>query len=389
MNQNTPIKKICYVATIPAVVHSFLRVHIQAAAKEYDVTVICNETDKHLLNGLNAHIILLPITRKPSPWNDALSVLQLFKLFRRERFDIVHSIMPKTGMLAMLAAWLARVPVRIHTFTGQVWVTKSGIKRKLLKGFDKLIGYFSTSSFADSPSQRDFLINEGVIPPKKIRVIGAGSICGINPERFHPDAKAKEAIRQELGISQDSRIILYVGRLNRDKGLFDLANAFNTIAKEHPDTVLVLVGAQEDVFFEEIQKICADYQDRLRYVSFTPFPEKYMASADLFCLPSYREGFGMTVIEAAACGLPTVGSRIYGITDAIKDGETGLLFTARCTDELIQALSLLLINQSLLEHMSKLAQTRTLDLFTSQIITEAMLTTYKNLLIYKEKNPHE
>ena len=127
------MKNLCYVATIPAVVHAFLRAHIQAAAKSYHVTVICNATEKHLLEGLNARLIFLPIERKPSPWGDILILFKLYNIFRREQFDIVHSIMPKTGMLAMLAANLALVPVRIHTFTGQVWGDKTGCEAKIAK----------------------------------------------------------------------------------------------------------------------------------------------------------------------------------------------------------------------------------------------------------------
>ena len=322
------VKKLCYVATIPAVVHAFLRGHIQAAAEEYDVTVVCNSADRHLLDGLNARLILLPIERKPSPWRDMLVLFQLYKLFRRERFDIVHSIMPKTGMIAMLAAWLARVPTRIHTFTGQVWVRKHGARRIVLKWFDKLIGGFATCILADSPSQRDFLVNERVLPPGKGKVIGAGSICGVDPLRFHPDPDARRTMRDELDIAQDAKVILFVGRLNRDKGMLDLAAAFDAIAKQHPDVLLLLVGAEEDVPFSRIQEICQAGRDRLHYVSFTATPEHYMTAADIFCLPSYREGFGMTIIEAAACGVPAVASRIYGVTDAVVDGKTGLLFPA-------------------------------------------------------------
>ena len=284
------MKKLCYVATIPAVVHAFLRGHIQAAAEKYQVTVICNSADKHLLDGLNARLILLPIERKPSPWKDALILFQLYKLFRREQFDIVHSIMPKTGMLAMLAAWLGLVPVRIHTFTGQVWATQQGVRRTLLKRFDKFIGGFATCVLADSPSQRDFLINEGVLPPDKAKVIGAGSICGVDPLRFHPDTEARRIIRQDLEIARDAGVILFVGRLNRDKGMLDLAAAFDTIARHYPDVVLLLVGAEEDVPFSRIREICHAGRDRLHYVSFTASPERYMAAADIFCLPSYREG---------------------------------------------------------------------------------------------------
>jgi glycosyltransferase involved in cell wall biosynthesis len=374
------VKKLCYVATIPAVVHAFLRGHIQAAADKYEVTVICNSADKHLLGGLNARLILLSIERKPSPWRDMLVFLQLFNLFRRERFDIVHSIMPKTGMLAMLAAWLACVPTRMHTFTGQVWVTKHGAQRKLLKWFDKLIGCFVTCALADSPSQRDFLVNEGVLSSSKAKVIGAGSICGVDPLRFHHDTEARRMIRHDLGLPQGAKIILFVGRLNRDKGMLDLAAAFDAIAKQHADVVLLLVGAEEDVPFSHIQEICYAESNHLHYVSFTSTPERYMMAADIFCLPSYREGFGMTIIEAAACGVPAVASRIYGITDAVEDGKTGLLFPAGNVSALTQSLLKLITENELRQQMGNAARVRALEVFPSEKITEGMLALYGELL---------
>lgn len=371
------MKKLCYVATIPAVVHAFLRVHIQAAAEKYQVTVICNSADKHLLEGLNARLILLSIERKPSPWKDMLVLLQLFNLFRRERFDIVHSIMPKTGMLAMLAARLARVPTRIHTFTGQVWITKHGAQRISLKWFDKMIGSFATCALADSPSQRDFLVAEGVLPAGKANVIGAGSICGVDPLRFIPDTESRRITRHALGIAQNDKVVLFVGRLNRDKGMLELAAAFDEIAKHRTDIWLLLVGAEEDVSFSRIQEICSAERERLRYVCFAPEPERYMAAADVFCLPSYREGFGMTIIEAAACGVPAVASRIYGITDAVADGKTGLLFPVGEVPALTQALLTLITEDALRKRMGNEARERVLKLFSSEKIAAELLALYQ------------
>ena len=373
------MKKLCYVATIPAVVHAFLRVHIQAAAEQYEVTVICNSADKHLLDGLNARLVLLPIERKPSPWRDMLVLFQLCNLFRRERFDIVHSIMPKTGMLAMLAAWVTCVPIRIHTFTGQVWVTKHGVQRKLLKWFDKQIGSFATCTLADSLSQRDFLVNERVLSLAKATVIGAGSICGVDPLRFHPDAEHRPGVRHDLKIAQDATVILFVGRLNRDKGMLELAAAFNTVAKQHPDVELLLVGAEEEVPFSHIQEICHAWCDRLHYVGFTATPEQYMTAADIFCLPSYREGFGMTIIEAAACGVPAVASRIYGITDAVEEGRTGLLFPVGDVAALTQALLKLVTKNELRQKMGNDAHERALELFSSEKIAHDLLKLYEKL----------
>lgn len=373
------MKKLCYVATIPAVVHAFLRGHIEAASEKYEVTVICNSTDKHLLEGLNAHLILLTIERKPSPLRDVQAFFQLLRLFRRERFDIVHSIMPKTGMVAMFAAWSIRVPTRIHTFTGQVWVTDSGASRILFKCLDKMIGRFATFLLADSPSQREFLINEGVLPLKKVNVIGAGSICGVASARFHPDLGTRLAVRNELGIAQDDIVILFVGRLNRDKGMLDLALAFSSIANLHQSVVLLLVGAEEDILFSRIKGICSIHGHRLRHVSFTPKPECYMASADIFCLPSYREGFGLTIIEAAACCVPAVASRIYGITDAVADGVTGLLIPPGDVDELTRALLKLISETKLRRKMGLAAYHRALKLFSSEKVTREMVALYDRL----------
>jgi glycosyltransferase involved in cell wall biosynthesis len=373
------MKKLCYVATIPAAVHAFLRGYILASAEKYDVTVVCNSVEVDMLDGLNAHLILLPIERKPSPWKDMLVLFQLCKLFRREQFDIVHSIMPKTGMIAMLAALLVRVPTRIHTFTGQVWVTKHGVRRILLKWFDKMIGRFALCVLVDSPSQRDFLVDESVVPFGKTKVIGAGSICGVDSARFHPDQDARSSVRHDLGIFQDAPVILFVGRLNCDKGMLDLAWAFSAIAKINKDVVLLLVGSEEDVPFSRIQEICGTHSERLRYVSFTSTPEDYMAAADIFCLPSYREGFGMTIIEAAACAVPAVASRIYGITDAVVDGKTGLLIPCGDVAALTQALLKLILEDNLRQQMGNAARVRALELFSATYFTREMVNLYDRL----------
>jgi glycosyltransferase involved in cell wall biosynthesis len=374
------VKKLCYVATIPAVVNSFLRSHIQAAAEKYEVTVICNSVDPHLLDGLKARLILLPIERKPSPWRDMLVLFQLFNLFHHERFDIVHSHMPKTALLGMLAAWLAGIKIRINTFHGEVWATRSGWRRTALKLFDRLVGLLATDILVVSPSQLNFLVNEGILSPGNAKVIGAGSICGVDSLYFHPDAETRRTVRHDLGIAQEAKVILFVGRLNRDKGMLDLAAAFDTIARHHLDVVLLLVGAEEDVPFSRIQEICSEEHDRLHYVNFTSTPERYMMAADIFCLPSYREGFGMTIIEAAACGVPTVATCIYGITDAVEDGKTGLLFSAGDVAGLTQSLLKLIDDQYLRQKLGVAARVRALELFPSHKISKGMLDLYGELL---------
>lgn len=374
------MKKLCFVATIPAVVHSFLKEHIRASAEKWSVKIISHPDGSELLNDLDAEFIPLVIERKPSPWRDLCDLIQLMILFHRERFDLVHSITPKAGLLSMMAAWLVGVPNRMHTFTGQVWANKRGWQRSALKLFDKMIALFATHVLVDSPSQRDFLVAEGVLPQGKGIVLGQGSICGVDERRFHPDVREREAVRAELGISSEQTVILFLGRLNRDKGILDLAAAFTHIASFRNDVVLVLVGAEEDVTYARVQETCGEYQAQLRRVKFTPRPERYMAVADIFCLPSYREGFGQVIIEAAASGVPTAASRIYGITDAVEDGRTGLLFPAGDVAALTQSLLALIKDQALRQRMGEAARERALKFFASDEITGKLQDLYEQQL---------
>jgi glycosyltransferase involved in cell wall biosynthesis len=288
--------------------------------------------------------------------------------------------MPKTGLLAMIAAWITGVPNRLHTFTGQVWATKHGWKRNALKLFDKLIVLFATHILVDSPSQLAFLVSEGVLSKDKGIVIGHGSICGIDANRFHPDLLVRHAVRDELNISSEHTVILFLGRLNRDKGILDLAYSFAEIATDRTDVILLLVGAEEDVPYTRIQEICWLYREQLRRVNFTAYPERYMATADIFCLPSYREGFGQAIIEAAASGVPAVASRIYGISDAVEDGLTGILFSPGDVASFTHSLLKLIEDPSLRQKMGETARFRALDLFPSHKISEGVLALYSELL---------
>jgi glycosyltransferase involved in cell wall biosynthesis len=333
-----------------------------------------------LLREINAQFWPIAFERKISLWRDFCSLMQLILLFRREKFDLVHSIMPKTGLLTMVAAWVVGVPIRLHTFTGQVWATKHGGNRQLLKFFDKLIVWFATQIFVDSPSQRDFLVAEGVLSNNQGLVIGNGSICGVDEDKFRADATIRKAVRRELNIAPKDTVILFLGRLNRDKGLLDLARAFTEIASHRSDVIWVLVGAEETVSYLTIQEICDDYRKQLRRVDFTPYPERYMMAADIFCLPSYREGFGQVIIEAAACGVPAVASRIYGISDAVEDGVTGILFPVADITSLTQSLLALISNHAMRQAMGDAARQRALKLFSSHKITAEVVAFYSMLL---------
>ena len=175
-------------------------------------------------------------------------------------------------------------------------------------------------------------------------------------------------------------MFLYLGRINRDKGLLDLAQAFAEAGARHPNAHLLLVGPDEGNLRAELARAAAACAGRLHSAGLTDRPQDYFAAADVFCLPSYREGFGSTIIEAAAAGVPAIGSRIYGVSDAIVDGETGLLFEAGNAQELALSMGTLAGDASLRSRMGQKARERALRDFSSTVVTAALFEYYETLL---------
>jgi glycosyltransferase involved in cell wall biosynthesis len=375
-------KKICIVATVSLPLVMFMKPHIAMLSEQYDVTLVANGLVQDFSSMLNANVRFIPINiaRKISLWGDMVALFQLYRLFRHERFDVVHSLMPKTALLAMLAAFAAAVPRRIHTFTGQVWANKTGVSRFGLKMLDKLVAKCTTGLLADSISQRQFLIDQHVVDEDKIVVLGNGSICGVDAERFKPNLTARYRIRSNLGIPENAIVYLFLGRLNIDKGVQDLAHAFAVLAGDIPKAHLLVVGPDEGGMDMMLQRILEKCLGQFHRVGFTNEPENYMACADIFCLPSYREGFGSVVIEAAAVGIPAVASNIYGLADAVKDGETGILHQPKNIQEIEQALLTLTHDEELRQTMSKQAMVRAHTFFATDVVVAAMRDYYQKSL---------
>jgi glycosyltransferase involved in cell wall biosynthesis len=378
---NKSKKKICLVVASPLTIKFFLMGHIARLGKEYDLTVITNTDDPDFLTHLQVpvRVISLRIERNVSLWRDATSLLLLTLIFARERFDIVHSLSTKTGLLAMVSAWLVKVPARVHTFQGEVWATKIGFWRRFLKFLDKVVVFCSTHLLVVSQSEGRFLIEEGVVRPGQLTLMANGSICGVDVERFKPDMAMRLSIRVQLAIPEADLLILYVGRLNRDKGLGDLAKAFSQLSKARSDVHLLAVGPDEGEL-RQLMLNDAGSTGRLHFAEYTKSPEHYMAAADILCLPSYREGFGLVLIEAAATGLPTVASRIYGITDAVVDGVTGLLFEVKNVEDLAAKLGQLLDNPELRIALGENGRKRVNSKYSSTLVQDFLLRYYERIL---------
>ncbi|MFA6411526.1 MAG: glycosyltransferase family 4 protein [Syntrophales bacterium] len=368
-------------AAVEITVKAFLLDHIRTMDSHYDISVVVNTGNTGFLKpyGFETPVIPVGIERKISPFADMKALFELYRLFRKERYDVIHSVTPKAGLLSMLAGFFAGIPIRIHTFTGQVWVTRKGLGRWLLKMMDIILVSCATHVLVDSPSQRTFLVEQGIVSRRKAHVIAAGSICGVDVGRFSVNSKARDRIRRQHGISESDIVFLYLGRLNRDKGLLDFAGSFFQVCKKYDNAHLVIVGPDEQRMKEQIESICMSCVQKIHFEDYTDVPEQFIAAADVFCLPSYREGFGVVIIQAASAGVPAIGSRIYGITDTIEDGITGLLFKAGDPEDLALKMKQFLDNPETIKQMGNEARKRTLRLYSKEIVTAAMLDYYKKI----------
>ncbi len=370
-------KKVCLVVSSAMTVNAFLRQPIKRLCEHYDVYVVLNLNPGDSLSGLEGLVTILPVSieRKIAPWRDLLALWQIIVLFRRYRFKLVHSITPKAGLLAMLASCLTGVEIRIHTFTGQVWVTRTGLARLILKSMDKLIALLTTFALVDSNSQRQFLLDEGVLRDSKSGVLAQGSISGVDTNRFCPDAEARKQIRAELKIAEDETTFLFLGRLNRDKGVLDLAAAFSGMDDERAH--LLFVGPDEDELGPQLTRLCERCGKRVHFVGYAEKPEEYMAAADVLCLPSYREGFGNVVIEAAAVGIPAIGSRIYGVADAVQEHVSGSLFETRDVAGLRKAMRHMVDDSEGRLKLGRQARERAISDYSSDRLSAAWLEFYQ------------
>jgi len=327
----------------------------------------------------------IEIPRSISPWRDFLALIRIFLLLKRERIQIVHSTTPKAGLLTALAAFFACVPIRLHTFTGQPWVNMRGPKRWLAWSSDWLIGKLNTRCYADSPSQKKFLSDQKIVNAKKLAVIGAGSLAGVDIERFNRERFSQERcddLRDSLQIPRGVPLLLFLGRITVDKGVRELIQSFSAIKAAGINAHLLLVGPIDiesgvsgAFSVQDIERVADTH-----WVDYTDTPEAYLAIADVLCLPSYREGFGTVVIEAAAMGVPTIGTNIYGLTDAIVHGETGLLVEPRNVEELSKALERLLADNQLRISMGAAAMQRARLLFDAKQVNKQVKDEYLALL---------
>ncbi len=344
--------------------------------KKYEVLLLCSpgiELDK-VEKKYNVRGIRVPMERHISIARDFKSLVTLVMVFLKERPTMVHSMTPKAGMLCMVAAWLARVPVRVHTFTGLVFPTETGIKRKILMMTDCITCVCATHVIPEGEGVMNDLRNHG-ITKKPMKVLGYGNVRGIDLERFKPIVNQNK--------NKDRFTFLFVGRIVKDKGINELCHATSLLSGFAP-VRLLLVGSYEDdldPISQETKDLIAN-NTAIEYVG-----EKYedellacYAAADCFVLPSYREGFPNTVLEAGAMGLPCIVTDINGSREIIVEGENGVIVPPRNVDALFQAMLEMVRNKPNRDYMAGKARNMIESRFEQSFVQKCLMEFYDEIL---------
>lgn len=326
--------------------------------------------------------INVPMQRRISPFKDLSSLIKLIIVFRKERPTIVHSITPKAGLLSMIAAWVCKVPIRIHTFTGLVFPTSSGLKRKVLELTDWLTCACATHVIPEGEGVKRDLLNYH-ITKKNLQVLGFGNIRGIDLSLFDrtlPDVQAEASKIKEDGIFT----FIFIGRLVRDKGINELVKAFSRLNKEHKNTRLILVGQQEiedPIHPQTLKEI--GHNKAIKVVGRRPDVRPWLAASDVFVLPSYREGFPNSVIEAGAMGLASIVTNVNGANEIIVAGKNGIIVQPKDCQGLFDAMEYLIDHPSNKLNMEKNARPMVADRYEKDFVQQCMIDFYRDVLSQK------
>lgn len=352
--------KLIRTSTIPGSLNNFCRGLLKdlQEKEQYDVIAVSSpgEPLKELENREGIRTYSVSMQRRISPLADLKSLFGLIKVFRRERPDIVHSITPKAGLLSMMAAYICRVPIRIHTFTGLVFPTTTGIKQKVLIFTDRLTCACATHIIPEGQGVKHDL-EHYKITHKPLKVLGYGNIRGIDLNRFDPTLP--EVISEADKIRTPGVFtFIFIGRLVGDKGINELVSAFSLLNKQFPKTRLILVGRKEQTIDplrpETLHEI--ENNEAIEAVGEQPDVRPWLLAADAFVFPSHREGFPNVVIEAGAMGLPSIVTDINGSREIIIDGENGVVIPSRDKEALFDAMKLFLSSPETVARLRKNAR---------------------------------
>lgn len=374
--------KICFCTTVSSTLDSFIIrfVNYLHENTDWEISLMCSKDDS-FKKRLPDYVRFFPIDMKRGiSLNGYSAIRQMKRIFLREKFDLVQYSTPNASLYASIAAKKAKIPVRLYCQWGMVFVAYTGLKRKIFKLEEKYVCSNSTWIEPDSKSNLEFAKKEGLYSSNKSSVVWNGSACGIDLEKFNINSKVefRAKIRKQYGIASNATVFIFVGRITRDKGINELLSAYFKLL-ETEQSYIFLLGRNEASDVDKILYNKSLSCDNIIYTGNVTNVEEYLAASDCFVMPSYREGFGMGVIEAEAMGLPVIVTNIPGPIDGMIDGETGLVVPKKDEEALYTAMKRIYDNPELGRQFGEKGVKFANDNFEQSLFMKKLLNDRKRL----------
>lgn len=332
-------RKIIRIATVPLSLDILLKGQLERLSKDYEVLAVSSPGKEleHVAQREGVRTQAISMERRIAPFKDIVSLIKLILLFRKEKPWMVHSLTPKAGLLAMTAAWFCHIPVRIHLFTGLVFPTATGLKKRLLITTDRITCLFATHIQPEGKGVQNDLVRYN-ITKKPLNIIGNGNINGIDLSYF---SRTTDVMKKANEMREEELITFsFVGRLVGDKGIRELIESFLQLYNINKKIRLLLVGPEESEY-DPLPTATWDIINQhpaINWVGWQSDVRPYLAASDVFVFPSYREGFPNVVLQAGAMGLPCIVTDINGSNEIIKDGVNGIIIPTANSVILFQAM---------------------------------------------------
>ncbi len=376
--------KLVRISTVPMSLNVLLKGQLKFLNSYFRVIAISGSGKDldEIRSREKVNVYAIAMEREISPIRDFVSLVRLYLYFKCEKPRIIHSITPKAGLLAMLAGKLARVPIRIHTFTGLIFPSKRGLMQRLLIAMDRLLCWSATHIYPEGEGVKKDLISYQ-ITDKPLRVLANGNVNGIDTLHFSPaqvQNDQKMQLRQELGVLPDDFVFVFVGRLVGDKGINELVSAFSE--SDIPKAKLLLVGGEErdldPLKAETITEM--ERNPNIISVGFQKDVRPYLAISHCLAFPSYREGFPNVVMQAGAMALPSIVSDINGCNEIVIEGENGLIVPVKNQSELKNAMCRIWEDSTLYQRLRENSRRLITSRYEQSVVWDALLEEYHTIL---------
>lgn len=373
--------KVIRSSTIPGSLYTFAKQQLIMLSKEYEVIAVSSPGKRleQIRDECGIRVIGVPMKRHVSLYSDVISLFRLIRVLNKEKPDVIHSMTPKAGLLSMLAGKITGVPVRVHTFTGLVFPTSYGLKRKILMLTDKITcacaTYINPEGFGVKKDLERFNITK-----KPLCVIANGNVRGVDMKWY---SRTEQVVLKAKDLRVEDKVTFcFIGRIVKDKGINELVWAFSQLNKEYNNTRLILIGVLEDKLDPIKPEIYSEIMNNksINYVGPQNDVRPWLAASDIYVFPSYREGMPNSLLEAGAMGLPSIVTNINGNNEIIVDGENGEIIPARNQDALYNKMREWVNNKEKVSRMAGNARRMIGERYSQDIVLAETIKVYHELI---------